>query len=155
MSLLTMLEPDVEVTGLDDLGTAPPADDNLAANSALVCNTMKPLKFHDQQPSFLTNFAISVSNEKRHFPSSQEAIIAMSYLYDLMLQPLVNMERRLYDLKTDYVHKAMLNHHQDGRKMCPSCTRSAQATENDLMLILQDLKLKVIHLYEHYNFIGI
>ena len=85
-----MLEPDVEVTGLDDLGTAPPADDladdNLAASSALVCNTMEPLKLHDQQPSFLTNFAISVSNEKRHFPSSQEAVIAMSYLYDLFLQ---------------------------------------------------------------------
>ena len=65
------------------------------------------------------------------------------------------MERRLCEFRTDYVHKAMLNHHQDNRKMCPSCTRSAQTTENDLLLLLQDLKLKVVHLYEHYNFIGI
>ena len=139
-----------------DLGMAPPVDGNLdlAANSARVCKQMKPLNLHNQQPSFLTSYAISVSNEKRHFPSNQEAVVALSYIYDTFLLPLVTMERRLCELKTDYVHKAVQNHHQDGRKMCPSCTRTAQEIENDLQLILQDLKLKVVHLYEHFNFVG-
>ena len=144
-----MLDPEADVAGF-----AGGAEDTFAdANNARVCNKQKQPKLHNQPLSFLTNYAISVSKEKKFFPQNQEALVLMSYLYDIFLQPLVSMERKLCELKTDYVHRSVQNHHQTGRAMCTACSKTAQEAEIDLQLIVQELKMAVVHLYEQTNFL--
>ena len=153
-----MLDPEADAaatTGgaVPDLATAPPDEGIFDASNARVCKEEKQPKLHNQPLSFLTNYAIAISKEKKFFPANQESLIVMSYLYDMFLQPLVNVERNLSELKTDYVHKSVRNHHLAGRAMCTACSKTAHEAEMDFQLTVQDLKMTVVRLYENVNFL--
>ena len=135
------------------LVTPPLEEGTLAdASSARVCKEEGQPELHKQPLSFLTNFAIGVSKERKFFPQTQESLALMNFLFDIFLQPLVSMEQKLNELNLNYVHKSTLNHHQAGRSLCPACTKTAQEVELDLQLTIQELRMAIIHLYQNTNF---
>ena len=119
--------------------------------TAGACNQNNKGQLFSHGHSVVTSLALAAVNDKKFVGATPETAVCIHYLHDRLMRPLINLEKQLNGLKSNYLQK-VFRYHQEGQTVhCKPCVQAAQEASLEVEVMSNSLKLELYKIYQNYN----
>ena len=122
-----------------------------AATKDRTCQSKPDNQWQDQNYSLFSSLAVAVNSDKKYVQPQPELMVCLHFIFEQFLAPLVNLEKTISNLQTDYLKRVVATHKSRNKEPCGLCVEAAQTSEYQIQLLAQNLKIELFQLYGQFS----